>query len=197
MKPTLFAILFLRALSEAISSYVVGDDYSFLFIFPFLSFSPTCIFIYIPPLFYTQPLPVQDDEFEELDPKAVEAAKWVDKQIRMLIEEIKTCVRSEWENDKKKGRRNVSIDSRAIVLSKSPFFLPHISFSHLTFLYFLFSLFLSLLSPFCCLVRRGKVVSGAPQVTFGCLFEETANTFDALSGILKTAKKYKVCACEG
>lgn len=75
-----------------------------------------------------------DDEFEELDPKAVEAAKWVDKQIRMLIEEIKT---------------------------------------------------------------RARVVDGGKQVTFGHLFEETANIFDALSGILKTAKKYKVVDYDG
>ena len=31
------------------------------------------------------------------------------------------------------------------------------------------------------------------EVEFGILFEETVNEFEALSGILKTAKKHKVC----
>lgn len=32
----------------------------------------------------------EDGELEDLDPKAVAAAEWVDKQIRELIKEIKT-----------------------------------------------------------------------------------------------------------
>ena len=41
--------------------------------------------------------------------------------------------------------------------------------------------------------KRGTTnASGQPVVTFGVLFEETANIFDALVGILKTAKKYFV-----
>lgn len=41
---------------------------------------------------------------------------------------------------------------------------------------------------------------GQWKVEFGPLFEETANLFEALSGILKTAKKHKVpcvCVCVG
>eukprot|EP00041_Stephanoeca_diplocostata_P037468 m.1420006 g.1420006 ORF g.1420006 m.1420006 type:complete len:856 (+) comp25044_c0_seq3:134-2701(+) len=38
---------------------------------------------------------------------------------------------------------------------------------------------------------------GRPVVAFGKLFEETANIFDALSGILKTAKKYQVVDYDG
>ena len=34
--------------------------------------------------------------------------------------------------------------------------------------------------------------AGQTEVKFGLLFEETANTFEALSGILRTAKKHKV-----
>ena len=34
--------------------------------------------------------------------------------------------------------------------------------------------------------------AGQSEVKFGLLFEETANTFEALSGILRTAKKHKV-----
>ena len=33
---------------------------------------------------------------------------------------------------------------------------------------------------------------GQPQVKFGYLFDETANTFEALSGTLTTARKLKV-----
>lgn len=39
--------------------------------------------------------------------------------------------------------------------------------------------------------------AGQPCITFGQLFEETANIFDALVGILKTAKKYAVLWYEG
>ena len=35
------------------------------------------------------------------------------------------------------------------------------------------------------------------NVTFGLLFEETANIFDALVGILKTSKKYGVVHFNG
>ncbi len=34
--------------------------------------------------------------------------------------------------------------------------------------------------------------NGRPQVKYGPLFVETANMFEALSGTLKTAKKYQV-----
>ena len=33
---------------------------------------------------------------------------------------------------------------------------------------------------------------GRPAISFGKLFNETADVFDALSGICKTAKKYNV-----
>lgn len=73
-----------------------------------------------------------DDEFETLDTRAVDAARWTDKVIVQLIGEIKT---------------------------------------------------------------RGSVDgAGRITVTFGKLFDETADIFDALVGILKTAKKYNVCA---
>ena len=43
------------------------------------------------------------------------------------------------------------------------------------------------------IIRLGeKNASGLWEVKFGVLFEETANLFEALSGILKTAKKHKV-----
>lgn len=82
----------------------------------------------------TAPLPTTEDEYETLDPKAIEAAHWVDTQIRKLIAEIKTL---------------------------------------------------------------GKPQGPHTVVPFGILFEELANTFDALSGILKTAKKYHVVDYEG
>lgn len=37
-----------------------------------------------------------------------------------------------------------------------------------------------------------KGPGGKVEITYGPLFVETANTFEALSGTLKTAKKYKV-----
>lgn len=47
------------------------------------------------------------------------------------------------------------------------------------------------------ITTRGYVnADGQPEITFGQLFEETANIFDALSGICKTAKKYKVLIYE-
>eukprot|EP00729_Bicosta_minor_P016203 gene16203-19132_t len=69
------------------------------------------------------------DELEELDPRAIEAAAWTDKEIRKLISEIKS--------------RGYTDDD------------------------------------------------GKHAITFGQLFEETDQIFDALSGICKTAKKYK------
>lgn len=72
------------------------------------------------------------DELEELDPRAIEAAAWTDKEIRKLISEIKS--------------RGYTDDD------------------------------------------------GKHAITFGQLFEETDQIFDALSGICKTAKKYKVLA---
>eukprot|EP00039_Didymoeca_costata_P021301 m.344108 g.344108 ORF g.344108 m.344108 type:complete len:874 (+) comp23844_c0_seq1:173-2794(+) len=77
----------------------------------------------------------EDDEFETLDPRAVDAAKWTDKVVRELITEIQ-----------KRGTKNDA---------------------------------------------------GQHWITFGKLFDETANIFDALVGILKTAKKYKVVDYEG
>jgi len=72
------------------------------------------------------------DELEELDPRAIEAAAWTDKEIRKLIDEI---------------------------------------------------------------IARGYTDDdGKHAITFGQLFDETDQIFDALSGILKTAKKYKVVA---
>lgn len=73
-----------------------------------------------------------DDDYEDLDPKAVAAAKWTDGEIRKLIQVIK----HEGQKDD----------------------------------------------------------DGKWFITFGVLFNETANIFDALSGICKTAKKYKVVA---
>ena len=73
----------------------------------------------------------EDDEFETLDARAIDAARWTDKVILQLIGEIK---------------------------------------------------------------KRGSVgESGLITVKFGKLFDETADIFDALVGILKTAKKYNVC----
>lgn len=46
-------------------------------------------------------------------------------------------------------------------------------------------------------IHGAKNASGQHEVTFGKLFVETANIFDALSGILKTSKKYDVVAFEG
>jgi len=73
---------------------------------------------------------VDNSEYEKLDPRAVDAARWTDKVVRQLIDEIKQ-------------RGTTNADGQAVV-------------------------------------------------TFGTLFEETANIFDALVGILKTAKKYFV-----
>eukprot|EP00041_Stephanoeca_diplocostata_P021274 m.491654 g.491654 ORF g.491654 m.491654 type:complete len:449 (-) comp21784_c0_seq48:3734-5080(-) len=73
--------------------------------------------------------------FEILDDRALEAARWTDKEIRNLIGEIK---------------RLGSPDDQ-----------------------------------------------GRSCVDFGVLFEETANMFDALSGLLKTAKKYNVVEFAG
>jgi hypothetical protein len=42
------------------------------------------------------------------------------------------------------------------------------------------------------LLRGTKTPAGSYTVTFGILFQETADIFDALVGILKTAKKYSV-----
>ena len=67
-------------------------------------------------------------EWEELDIRAIEAAKWTDAEIGKLLHEIQT---------------------RA----------------------------------------EGKDDQGRATVTFGKLFVETDQIFDALSGILKTAKK--------
>jgi len=78
-------------------------------------------------------LPI-NDEYETLDPRAIEAARWTDKSIRRLIEEIK-----------KYGAMSAA---------------------------------------------------GQVEVTFGTLFEETANIFDALVGIIKMAKKYGVLFCK-
>ncbi|EDQ85435.1 uncharacterized protein MONBRDRAFT_11965 [Monosiga brevicollis MX1] len=75
------------------------------------------------------------EDFEELDQRALDAAKWVDKEIRKLIGEIQRL-----------GTKNDS----------------------------------------------GKV-----EITYGPLFDATANTFEALSGTLKTAKKYDVVDYEG
>eukprot|EP00035_Acanthoeca_spectabilis_P009834 m.173503 g.173503 ORF g.173503 m.173503 type:complete len:705 (+) comp14850_c0_seq3:194-2308(+) len=75
----------------------------------------------------------ENDEYERLDPRAIEAARWTDKSIQQLIEEIK---------------------------------------------------------------KHGEVTpAGQVALTFGKLFEETANIFDALVGIIKTAKKYGVLHC--
>jgi hypothetical protein len=75
------------------------------------------------------------DDLEELDERAVAAAKWVDKEIRKLIAQIQ---------------------------------------------------------------RLGAVgPDGKLQIKYGPLFDETTNIFEALSGTLKTAKKYKVVDYEG
>lgn len=37
---------------------------------------------------------------------------------------------------------------------------------------------------------------GQTEIAFGILFDETGNIFDALSGICKTAKKYKVVSIQ-
>jgi len=79
----------------------------------------------------TQP----DDEWEKLDPRAIEAAKWTDGEIKRVIHEIKT---RGFQNDE-----------------------------------------------------------GQTVITFGQLFDETDQIFDALSGILKTSKKYEVVDYEG
>ena len=71
-----------------------------------------------------------DDEYETLDPRAVEAARWTDRVVRQLIDEIRA--------------------------------------------------------------RGGRGADGRWTITFGKLFDETANVFDALAGICKTAKKYGV-----
>ena len=48
------------------------------------------------------------------------------------------------------------------------------------------------------ILRLGHIVPGGQtQVEFGCLFAETANMFDALTGILKTAKKLGILWYEG
>jgi hypothetical protein len=70
------------------------------------------------------------DEYETLDVRAVDAARWTDKVVIQLIDEIT-----------KRGEKN----------------------------------------------SAGQYV-----ITFGKLFDETANIFDALVGIIKTAKKYHV-----
>ena len=70
------------------------------------------------------------DEYETLDVRAVDAARWTDKVVLQLIDEI---------------------------------------------------------------TQRGdKNSAGQYVITFGKLFDETANIFDALVGIIKTAKKYHV-----
>eukprot|EP00041_Stephanoeca_diplocostata_P009285 m.142937 g.142937 ORF g.142937 m.142937 type:complete len:226 (+) comp17679_c0_seq41:1074-1751(+) len=71
-----------------------------------------------------------DAEWEDLDPRAIEAAQWTDREINKVIEQVKLH-----------GTQNDQ---------------------------------------------------GLWQVTFGKMFTETAQIFDALSGILKTSKKYKV-----
>jgi len=73
-------------------------------------------------------------EYEEIDTRALEAAKWTNRSIRDLIAEIKT---------------------------------------------------------------HGNSHGGVCHVTFGVLFQATANKFDALAGLLKTAKKYNVIEYEG
>ena len=45
--------------------------------------------------------------------------------------------------------------------------------------------------------RGVRGASGKHEITFGQLFEETDNIFDALAGILKTGKKYGVVDFEG
>ena len=48
------------------------------------------------------------------------------------------------------------------------------------------------------ITARGYTTSeGKPEITFGELFVQTDHIFDALSGILKTAKKYGVVAYVG
>ena len=48
------------------------------------------------------------------------------------------------------------------------------------------------------ILRLGHIVPGGQtQVEFGCLFAETANKFDALTGILKTARKLGILWYEG
>ena len=70
-----------------------------------------------------------DDVWEELDPRAIDAAKWTDREIDRVISEIK--------------QRGYEIDDG----------------------------------------------TGRTGITFGQLFDETDQIFDALSGILKTSKK--------
>lgn len=70
------------------------------------------------------------DLYEELDERAVDAARWTDKVVVQLIGEIQN--------------------------------------------------------------RGTKNANGQYEITFGKLFDETANIFDALVGIIKTAKKYHV-----
>eukprot|EP00039_Didymoeca_costata_P030909 m.32061 g.32061 ORF g.32061 m.32061 type:complete len:555 (+) comp8374_c0_seq1:166-1830(+) len=74
-----------------------------------------------------------EDEYEDLDPKAIEAANWTTDQIFKLIEQIKL---------------------------------------------------------------NGVEENGNFTIKFKVLFEATENIFDALSGICKTAKKYKVIEYE-
>eukprot|EP00037_Helgoeca_nana_P030602 m.379770 g.379770 ORF g.379770 m.379770 type:complete len:1270 (+) comp28230_c0_seq24:374-4183(+) len=76
-----------------------------------------------------------DHEWEEMDPRAIDAAQWTDKEISRVIDQVK------------------------------------------------------LLGT---LGRDGKY-----EVSFGRMFVETSQIFDALSGILKTAKKYGVVEFEG
>lgn len=76
-----------------------------------------------------------DDEYEKLDKRAIDAARWTDKSITRLISEIKE--------------------------------------------------------------RSTPNGSGQPTITFGKLFDETANIFDALVGILKAAKKYRCVHFDG
>lgn len=72
----------------------------------------------------------EDDVWEDLDDRAIDAAQWTDRTIRQLIEEIKA--------------------------------------------------------------RGTSTTNGEYEITFGTLFYETDNIFDAIVGLLKTAKKYEV-----
>ncbi len=48
------------------------------------------------------------------------------------------------------------------------------------------------------IISRGRPVKGAfSEISFGQLFYETDNIFEALAGTLKTAKKYGVVDYEG
>ena len=118
-----------------------------------------------------KPLPWEEKEESRVEDRLQAAASWMDKELRkVLADKAQLSCAQEYVWD------SIVVNVLSVYV-----FVP---------------CFLQLISEVQRLGQQNE--RGQWEVEFGLLFDETANVFEALSGILKTAKKHKVlyvCVC--